>query len=62
MMPQKNEEQADRYPEHSKKSSKGYFSRIKSWTQTWIITLAVWGWLPYWLAEWILRRGGRHGK
>ena len=41
-------------------SNKSYFDPITSWVKTWIVTLAVWGWLPLRLAKWILRRGGHH--
>jgi len=39
-------------------SNKSYLDSMTSWLKAWIITLALWGWLPYRLAEWILRRGG----
>jgi len=41
-------------------SNNKYFHPTISWIKTWIVTLAVWGWLPFKLAEWIKRRGGRH--
>jgi hypothetical protein len=48
------------YQKTPKTSNANYFHSIASWTQTWIVTLAVWGWFPYRLAKWILSWGGRH--
>jgi len=41
-------------------SIKNFLHPIIAWVKTWIVTLAVWGWLPYKLAEWIKRQGGHH--
>ena len=32
-----------------------YFTAIASWVRKWIVTLALWGWLPLPLAKWVLR-------
>jgi Na+-driven multidrug efflux pump len=36
-------------------------SRILSLVKAWIVRLALWGWLPYGLATWLIQKGGmRH--
>lgn len=36
-------------------------SRIRTFVKVWIVRLALWGWIPYGLASWLIRRGGmRH--
>jgi hypothetical protein len=36
-------------------------SRIHAFVKVWIVRLALWGWLPYGLATWLIQRGGmRH--
>jgi len=37
-----------------------YFTVITSRLKATIITLALWGWLPMCLANWISNRGGQH--
>jgi len=39
---------------------KMHFTRIISWIQICIVTLAVWGWIPRRVADWVLNRGGRN--
>lgn len=34
---------------------------IRTFVKAWIVRLALWGWLPYGLATWLIQRGGlRH--
>jgi hypothetical protein len=36
-------------------------SRTRSFLKAWIVRLALWGWLPFGLATWLIQRGGlRH--
>lgn len=30
------------------------------WVSKWIVTLAVWGWLPLRVAKWVIPRAGHH--
>lgn len=34
---------------------------IRAFVKSWVVRLALWGWLPYGLATWLIQRGGmRH--
>lgn len=37
-----------------------YFTVITSRLKATIVTLALWGWFPMFLAKWISNRGGQH--
>jgi hypothetical protein len=32
-----------------------FFTVVKSWFRKWIVTLALWSWLPLRLAKWVLQ-------
>lgn len=32
-----------------------YFAAVTSWVRKWIVSLALWGWLPLRLAKWIIK-------
>jgi hypothetical protein len=43
------------------KGSEDEHTGIRAGVKAWIVRLALWGWLPYGLATWLIQRGGmRH--
>ncbi len=40
---------------------RAHSSRIRIFAKAWIVRLALWGWLPFSLATWLIQSGGlRH--
>jgi hypothetical protein len=43
------------------KGIEGEHAGIRAFVKAWIVRLALWGWRPYGLANWLIQRGGlRH--
>jgi hypothetical protein len=43
------------------KGSEPKHTGISAFAKAWIVRLALWGWIPYSLATWLIQRGGlRH--
>lgn len=59
-MTQKSGGRTDGHQETPKTSNRSFLGALVSWLKSLIITLAVWGWFPFRLADWITRQGGHH--
>lgn len=60
MMTQKTKGRTARRQVNQNKSYKKYSNPIAFWVRTWIVTLAVWGWIPFRWGDWIVRREGHY--